>query len=153
VAALRHCGVAVALLEPAGGFEARPPEEDPDPPELEVGGVCVAGANLMIDVDGDGTPEAFPASAFIDSGGGASEEIASVPAASACTPAFALRGAVAASSGGMDVLGVVDLDADGRHEMVAELRRGGQRSWVLYSARNTAARLERVGIATPWPAR
>jgi hypothetical protein len=150
VAALRHCGVAVSILEAAGGFEARPPEEDPDPAELEVGGACLAGGNLMIDIDRDGTPEAFPASAFIDSGGGASEEVVSVAAASACTPAFAIRGAVAASGSGMDVLAVVDLDGDGRHEIVAEVRRGGKRTWILYSARSTAARLERVGMATPW---
>jgi hypothetical protein len=150
-AALRDCGLAVAVLEPSGGFQARPAEEDPDPVALDVGGACVAGDLLLVDIDGDRKLEAYPAAGFADRSGAASDEVVAVAAGSAaCTPRFAVRGAIAA---GVDLLAVVDLDADGRKEIVAQLQRGGQRRWALYSATSTVGRLERVGVGSPWPSR
>ncbi|HWM85750.1 MAG TPA: hypothetical protein VNO33_07925 [Kofleriaceae bacterium] len=145
-AALRDCGVAVAVLEPAGGFEARPVEEDPEPAELQIGGACVADGKLLVDMDRDGSFDAYPVSGFA----GAVEEVAAVAAGNAtCTARFAIR----AAASGMDVLGVADLDGDARPEIVIQLLQGGRRTWALYSAPGTAARLERVGLGAAWPAR
>ncbi len=150
-AALRDCGLAVAVLEPSGGFGSRPAEEDPDPVALDVGGACVADGKLLVDIDGDGKPEAYPAAGFAAGSGAASDEVGQVAAGSAaCPPRFALRGVM---GNGVDLLGVVDLDADGRNEIVAQFQAGGRRSWALYSAPSTVARLERVGVGAPWPAR
>jgi hypothetical protein len=149
-AALRGCGLAAAVLEPAGGFHARPAEEDPDPADFETGGACVAGNALIVDIDRDGKPEAYPVAGFAGASGAGGEEVASVAGAGAtCAPRFAFRGAGAE---GVDVLGVVDLDGDGRQEIVVLLRGGGRQVWALYSARESTARLERVAVATPWPA-
>jgi hypothetical protein len=150
-AALRDCGLAVAVLEPSGGFHARPAEEDPDPVAFEAGGACVAGGILLVDIDGDKKLEAYPAAGFADRAGAASNEVAAVAAGSAaCTPRFAVRGAIAA---GVDLLAVVDLDADGRNEILAQFQSGGHRSWALYSATSTVGRLERVGVGSPWRSR
>ena len=152
-AALRDCGLAVAVIEPASGFGARPVEEDPDPVALDVGGACVADGKLLVDIDRDGTPEAYAASGFADPD---ADEVVSVAAGgAACTPRFAIRGAIGSgpTDGGVDLLGVVDLDADGRNEIVAQFHRGGRRTWALYSATSTAARLERVAVGAPWAAR
>jgi hypothetical protein len=152
-AALRGCGLAAAVLEPAGGFHARPAEEDPDPAAFETGGACVAAGKLIVDIDRDGKPEAYPVAGFASASGAPSEEVASVAGGGAtCAPRFAFRGAVATSAAGMDVLGVIDLDGDGRQEIVTLLRASGRQVWVLYSARESVARLERVAVATPWPA-
>jgi hypothetical protein len=151
-AVVRGCGLAAAVLEPAGGFQSRPAEEDPDPAAFETGGACIAGGNLVVDIDRDGKPEAYPVAGFASATGAGSEAVVSVAGGgAACTPRFAFRGASAPGAGGMDVLGVVDLDGDGRQEIVVSLRAGGRQVWALYSARESSARLERVAVATPWP--
>jgi hypothetical protein len=158
VASQAHCGLSVAFLEAAGGFEARPAEEDPDPVPIEVGGACVAGSLLLVDLDGDGTSEAFPAAGFLDESRGPADEVVGTPAGKAtCTPAFATRGALPAADPrdwrGMDVLGVVDLDGDGRREIVAVYHYAGRRTWALYSPTDSTARLDLVGEAVPWSVR
>ncbi|HLU66843.1 MAG TPA: hypothetical protein VKZ63_11230 [Kofleriaceae bacterium] len=158
VAMQEHCGLAVSLLEPSGGFEARPVEEDPDPVDLPVAGACVAGGQLRFDVDGDGADEAFPASAFLDESRGPAEEVMAVPAGQgSCEPRFALRAAVPPGDPrdwrGMDVLAVADFDQDGRREVVAVFQYAGRRTWALYSATDTPARLDLVGESVPWSAR
>lgn len=152
LAALRECGVAVAVIEPAGGFHARPVEEDPDPVDLEVGGACVADGKLLVDIDADGAPEAYPVGGFVDTAGAPSGEVVSVPPGGAtCTARFAARATPGDADSSFDILGVADLDADGRHEIVASFRRGERRTWAIYQAGGSVARLDRVATATPWP--
>jgi hypothetical protein len=152
VAVLRDCGVAVGVIEPAGGYGARPVEEDPDPPDLSVGGGCVAGGLLLVDIDGDGAPEAYPARAFADPGaGGPAAEVAAVDHAgrATCPVLFAARDLL----GGMDLLAVFDADADGRNELVVGFQRAGRSMWALYAATATPARLDRVAVAEAWRGR
>jgi hypothetical protein len=51
----------------------------------------------------------------------------------------------------IDLLGVVDLDADGRHELVLAFRYPESRTLAVYSALHQAGRLELVGEAVSWP--
>jgi hypothetical protein len=158
VAAQASCGLAVAVLEPAGGFEARPAEEDPDPPDIEPAGMCVAKGLLLVDVDADGTSEAFPVAGFLDESRGPADEVGQVPAGGAtCTPTFAARAVVPPGDPrdwrGMDVVGVADFDGDGRREIVAVYHYAGRRTWALYSATDFPGRLDLVGEAVPWSVR
>ena len=158
VAAQASCGLAVAVLEPSGGFEARPAEEDPDPPELEPAGMCVAKGLLLVDVDADGTSEAFPVSGFLDDSRGPADEVGAVSAGGAtCAPTFAARAVVPPGDPrdwrGMDVVGVADFDGDGRREIVAVYQYAGRRTWALYSATDFPGRLDLVGEAVPWSVR
>jgi hypothetical protein len=158
VASQSHCAVAFAVLEPSGGFEAAPPDEDPDPAPLDVGGACMAGDLLLVDVDGDGQTEAFPASAFLDEARGPADDVTAVAAdGKKCTPAFAARGVVAQGDPrdwrGLDLLGVADFDGDGRRELVLVYQYAGRRTWALYSAVEGSAQLDLVGEAVPWSVR
>jgi hypothetical protein len=158
LAAQNHCAVAVAMLEPAGGFAARPVEEDPDPVDIPAGGACVSGELLLADIDGDGVDEAYPATSFIDERGAPADEVTRVVAGGgSCEPVFAQRGVVPAggprSFRGMDILAVADFDSDGRREILALLHYDGRRTWALYSAVESVGRLDLVGETTPWPAR
>jgi hypothetical protein len=47
----------------------------------------------------------------------------------------------------LDLLGVIDLDGDGRKELVIALRFPTVRTVVVYSARSSPQRLELVGEA------
>ena len=51
----------------------------------------------------------------------------------------------------LDVLGVVDLDGDGRRELVLALRFPTVRSIVVYSPVQSAQRLALVGESTSFP--
>ena len=149
VASQQRCGVALAVLEPAGGFTARPYEE------FEIGGGCVADGKLLVDVDDDGVPEAFDARAFLEAPRGAAEEVTAVSIEGAtCEPRFAVRGVVPAGDPrdwrGLDLLGVIDIDNDGRFELVLAYHYAGRRTWAVYSAPSTPMRLELVGEAVPW---
>lgn len=150
----RECGVAIAELA-SGGLA--PVGEDPDPIALDVGGACVAGGDLVVDVDGDGRAERFPLDAFLDGDGPAEEIVAREGEGPACDPRFSHPELVPASHPrgfqGLDLLAVVDADADGRKELVLQLRYAGRRTAALYAARDTAARLDRVGEAVARPAR
>jgi len=153
-----NCGLAVSVLEPSGGFEARPAEEDPDPSDFEPAGMCVAKGLLLVDVDGDGKNEAFPAAAFLDESRGPADEVGAVQAGDAkCAPRFAARAVVPAGDPrdwrGMDVVGVADFDGDGRREIVAVYQYAGRRTWALYSATDFPGRLDLVGEAVPWSVR
>ncbi|HTE52056.1 MAG TPA: hypothetical protein VK698_14485 [Kofleriaceae bacterium] len=150
VAALRDCGLAVSEVEQAGGFQARPAEEQPDPIDLEVSGACVAGGKLLVDVDRDGALEAYPTAGLIDASGGPADAVEAVAAAGATCPA---RFAGRALAPGVDLIGVLDLDADGRQDLVLAFERGGRRTWALYAATASAGRLDRVAMAAPWPPR
>ncbi|MEZ4399509.1 MAG: hypothetical protein R3B06_05800 [Kofleriaceae bacterium] len=150
-AKVRHgCGLAVATVGEAGGqFDG-----EAAPPPVIAGGACRSGAVLAIDVDGDGTAEAFPLADFLDPvQAPAGEVTATVAAAPACTPTFSLLGQVV--PGGpqrveLDVLGVVDLDGDGAREVIVGLRYPESRTVAVYSAIDAAVRLSLVGEVVPW---
>lgn len=153
----RGCGIAVATLGAPGGMF-----DDEDPPAIEIGGACRAGDDLAIDVDGDGVAERFPLAAFLDEGRAPAEEVTAVATTPAtCGPVFTLTGLPLAVDGAaedprlrveLDVLGVLDVDGDGRREVALGLRYTERRSIALYSAVTSAARLELVGEVEPWPA-
>lgn len=153
VAATRGCGLAVA--------ELTRPDDPPDAPEYAIGGACVSGDALGADIDGDGAIEWFPVAQVLDGiRGPAQEWAASQAARQACAPTFVLydvKLAAPAEPGKspdpratvtLDVLGVVDLDGDGRRELVLALRFPTVRTIVVYSAGPSPQRLELVGEAT-----
>ncbi|HEX2688911.1 MAG TPA: hypothetical protein VHN14_19950 [Kofleriaceae bacterium] len=151
-AATNGCGLAVA--------EIARPDDPPQTPAYQVGGACLAGDALVVDIDGDGVVEAFPLSGILDSiRGPAQEWSASRNARPGCAPRFVLydvRLMPEAEPGKspdpravvmLDLLGVVDLDGDGRKELVVALRFPTVRTVVAYSANSSPERLELVGEA------
>ncbi len=128
------CGIAVALAD------------QPKPPSILPASVCVTNGVLTGDLDGDGAPEAFSFEALR---GNASAEGHPLEGAQCANPRFAwYRQRVGGAL--FDVLGVADLDGDGRVElMVAYYSKGGPRTVVLYSlAAPPALRLDRVAEST-----
>lgn len=151
VRARRGCGLAVAPLGAAGGLL----DDEAEPPTVVVGGVCAAGADLAIDVDGDGAPERFPRAAFVDAMRAPAEEVsvAADTQLATCTPTFALATGPVPGEGlavSLDVLGVLDVDGDGWREVVIELAYADRRTVAVWSAVDTAARLTLVGEVDPW---
>ncbi|HUJ60965.1 MAG TPA: hypothetical protein VLX92_20820 [Kofleriaceae bacterium] len=150
------CGLAVGELEH--------PDEPPDVPQFQVGGACLSGDSLAVDIDNDGRPESFPLHDVLDGIRGPAQEWPAAPTAAAtCTPHFQLYDIKLAPEPDpgkpvdakavvmMDVLGVVDLDGDGRREVVLALRFPTVRSVVVYSSIDSPERLELVGEATSFP--
>jgi len=150
------CGLAVAAIEA--------PDEPPEVADYATGGACIAGDQLAVDIDGDGRVESFPLADVLDGiRGPAQEWVASQTASAACKPQFQLYDIklIAPPETGtipdpkstvmMDVLGVVDLDGDGRKELVLALRFATVRSVVVYSAIDTPLRLTMVGEAASLP--
>lgn len=157
VTAQNHCGLAVALLE-RGGADEQPFEEDADPLSLPAAGACVAKGMLLVDIDGDGSEEAFTAEEFVNPVRAPAEEVLAVPRGSeTCAPTFAIHHAVPPSDPkhwrGLDVAGVLDLDGDGRRELILIYQYATRRTWAIYSATSTAGRLDLVGEAEPWTSR
>lgn len=151
VRARKGCGLAVAPLGPAGGQL----DDELDPPEVAVGGVCLAGDDLAIDVDGDGAPERFPRAAFLDAMRAPAEEVtvAADTQIATCTPTFALATGPVPGDGlavSLAVLGVLDVDGDGWREVVIELAYADRRTVAVWSAIDTSARLSLVGEVDPW---
>jgi hypothetical protein len=150
--ATHGCGLAVAEL-------ARPN----DPAETAVfqtGGACLAGDALAVDIDGDGVPEAFPLTGILDGiRGPAQEWSANQKPGATCAPRFALydvkltperepgKPPDAKAVVTLDLLGVVDLDGDGRNELVIALRFPTVRTVVVYAASVAPQRLELAGEA------
>jgi hypothetical protein len=146
------CGIAVGEL-------ARP--DDPPPtPAFQTGGACLAGDALALDVDGDGVPELFPLAALLDGARRPAAEWTAAPAGGGdCTPTFEVYGAQLTPvvepgkpadpkhAVGLDVLGVVDLDGDGRKELVLALKFPTVRTIAVYTAPQVARRLELAGEA------
>ena len=148
------CGLAVGELER--------PDDPPEIPAYAIGGACIANGKLVVDIDGDGRPEAFPLTGMLDGIRGPAQEwsaAAAGPGGTGCKPRFTLFGvplAPATDPGQavdqkavvtVDVLGVVDLDGDGRRELVMAMKFPTVRSVVVYSATETPDRLALVGEA------
>jgi len=156
VKATKGCGLAVAAIDTTRSA-------DSDVPDLRAGGACVSGDALVVDVDGDGAPESFSIAGFLDPVRAPADEVVAAPVVGpSCTPRFAIHGHVIKPSPEdgpddpryhvtIDVLGVVDLDADGRHELVLAYRYPEGRTFAVYSALRQSGRLELVGEAVPWP--
>ena len=154
VPATTGCGLAVG--------EIVHPDDPPSRPVYAVGGACITGDELAVDIDGDGTAEAFPLAGLLDGSHAPAAEWTAAPKLGApCTPTFQVfdihlgqeeggkvdpRGAVT-----MDVLGVVDVDGDGRRELVLALRFPTVRTIVIYTPTSAAQRLELAGEATSFP--
>jgi hypothetical protein len=150
------CGVAIALTDPAN--------RDEGAPDLETGTACAAGDSLRVDLDGDGAPESFPVAAFIDGGRAPAGEVDAAPVASGtCDPRASLYGLTIVPEPDdpaapddpryhvvLDVLAIVDVDGDGRDELIVQYRYPESRTIAVYSAQHLAGRLELVGEAVPW---
>jgi hypothetical protein len=150
------CGIAVGeLVNPGDAAETV---------AYATGGACVSGDQLAVDIDGDGKMESFPVNQVLDGIRGPAAEWSAAPTAgAACTPTYQtydIKLAPEADPGKavdqkavvmMDVLGVVDLDGDGRKDLVIALRFPTVRSIVVYSATQSPQRLELAGEATSFP--
>jgi len=149
VAATEGCGLAVG--------ELTRPDDPPSSPAFPVGGACLSGDAIAIDVDGDGQIESFPLASALDGIRGPAQEWSAAPtAAAACTPTFKLfdiklvrppepgKAVDPKSLVVLDVLGVLDLDGDGRKELVLALRFSTVRTVAVYSATSLPQRLELV---------
>jgi hypothetical protein len=150
------CGLAVAPIVR--------PDDAGELPSFATGGACVQGDRLAVDIDGDGNAELFSLSEVLDGiRSPASEWTASQVSGASCTPKFQVYDIplrAPAEPGGapdpranvtMDVLGVVDLDGDGRREVILAFRFATSRSLVVYSAPNQPQRLELAGEGTTFP--
>jgi hypothetical protein len=155
-AATAGCGLAVS--------EVMHPDDSADTPSFATGGACLSGDALAVDIDGDGRVESFPLAQVLDGiRAPAQEWTAATTQAAPCVPHYSLfdvklapepqRGkpADARAVVMMDVLGVLDLDGDGKMELVLALHFSNVRSIVVYSALETPQRLELVGEATSFP--
>lgn len=144
--ALGECALAVGEVEAAGGPGARPYDEVRDPVVHATSGACVARGHLVVNIDGAGDAERFPLTALSRRGKPPVEILASQSkaGAAACAKTFAISGA-AGNRGGrtIDVLGVIDIDADGRFELILGYRKkSGPGTIAVYSATETPMRLD-----------
>lgn len=139
------CGLAVALLGDAA-----------EPLEAKPGGVCQSGDALVVDLDGDGTSEAFAVAELLDGVRGPAEQLEARPGGAApCTPQFALWGVRQVAEAGkaadpryvvtIDVLAVLDLDDDGRRELILALRYPDQRTIAVFGVAEVATQLRLLG--------
>ncbi len=152
IAATHGCGLAIG--------EITAPDDPPPTASFATGGACMSGDELAVDIDGDGRIESFPIAGALDGiRAPAAEWSASPTAAAACTPVFQIynlrlapepRPGRPAEKGVVvvDVLGVMDLDNDGRRELILAMRFPTVRTIVVYTATGTAQRLALAGEAT-----
>jgi hypothetical protein len=153
--ATKGCGIAIG--------EITAPDDPPHNTSFATGGACMVGNDLVVDIDGDGKTESFTITGALDGiRAPAAEWSASptaTPAAAACKPSYQVydlklapepRPGKPAEKGlvVVDVLGVVDIDADGRRELILAMRFPTTRSIVVYTSGSTAQRLELAGEAT-----
>ena len=152
IAATGGCGIAVA--------ELTRPDDPPETPAFQTGGACLSGDAIGVDVDGDGAVEWFPVAQALDGiRAPAQEWTASQTARPPCAPKFALYDVKLEPEAApgkppdaravvmLDLLGVIDLDGDGRKELVIALRFPTVRTVVVYSASGSPQRLDLVGEA------
>lgn len=158
-AATLGCGIAVGELGRS--------DDPPSTAGFVTGAACVAGDVLAVDIDGDGTIESFPLIGVLDGIRSPAEEwtanpVAGTPSAPACKPTFQVynvrlapppepgKGVDARSIVTMSLLAVVDVDADGRRELVLSLEFPTVRTIVVYTAASSPQRLELAGEGTPF---
>lgn len=139
------CGLAVALLGDAV-----------EPLEAKPGGVCQSGDALVVDLDGDGVSEAFAVAGLLDGVRGPAEQLeARTGGAAACSAQFSLWGVRQVAEAGkpvdpryvvtIDVLAVIDLDDDGRRELILALRYPDQRTIAVFGVAEVATQLRLLG--------
>lgn len=154
--ATHSCGIAIG--------DVVHPDDPSATPTYVSGGACISGDQLAVDIDGDGRIESFPLAGVLDGSRAPATEWTSSPTATAaCAPTFELYGVklTADTDPGkavdpkslvtLDVLGVVDVDGDGRRELVLALQFATVRTIVVYTATAQAQRLELAGEATSFP--
>src|SRR5262249_11153478 len=153
VPALGGCGLAVGALVH--------PDDPPETTTFQTGGACISAdqQNLVVDIDGDGRPEAFPLVGALDGIRGPAAEWSAAPSGGApCKPTFQLydiRLAPEPEKGKVDqkaivtidLMGVVDLDGDGRRELVLAMKFPTVRTVVVYTSNGSAQRLALAGEA------
>jgi hypothetical protein len=157
------CGAATASCGVALGEIVRP-DDPPETPVFTTAGACLSGDAIAVDIDGDNVAEAFPLSGVLDPVRGPAAEWTAAPTAgAACTPAFTIYDVklVRPPDPGkpvdtksiivLDVLAVVDIDGDGRKELVLAMRFPTVRTIMVYSAKTTATRLDLVGEGESFP--
>jgi hypothetical protein len=155
-AALAGCGLAVA--------ELLRPDDDVETPKFATGGACLSGDAIAVDIDGDGVVESFPLAGVLDGIRGPASEWSAAPTAGAtCKPQFQLYDIklIRAPDPGkpidtksmvvLDVMGVLDLDGDGRHELVVALRFPTVRTILVYTAAGSPQRLEAAAEGESFP--
>jgi len=157
------CGIATAGCGLAVG-ELAHPDDPPTTPKFDTGGVCLSGDAIAVDIDGDGVIESFPLASVLDGIRGPAQEWSAAPTASAaCSPKFELfdiklvrppepgKPIDTKSVIVLDVLGVLDLDGDGRNELVLALRFPTVRTVLVYTPVGSAQRLELAAEAQSFP--
>jgi hypothetical protein len=155
-AATGGCGIAVG--------ELAHPDDPPPIPAFQTGGACLEGDALAVDIDGDDVMEQFPLASVLDGVRSPAAEWTATPVAGGtCKPTFELhdvRLTPVAEPGkpvdpkhviGLDVLGVLDLDGDERNELVLALKFPTVRTIVVYTAPDSARRLELAGESQSFP--
>ncbi len=134
------CGIAAGVVGRA---------DDPaELPVIGVSGVCLQGDSLAVDIDSDGALELFALEALLDGDRGPAKEwSARAEVGAECTPSFTQFGIPLAPAVGisLDVLGVLDLDSDGRMEIVVQLTFPTAKTIAIYAAPSSAQRLELAG--------
>src|SRR5688572_16005272 len=118
-AATLGCGLAFGELSR--------PDDPPDMSNVATSGACLQDNALAIDIDGDKVMEQFPLANVLDGIRSPAKEWSAAPVVGAkCTPKFTVfdmkikphlepgKGSAEQHIVGLDLLGVVDLDADGR---------------------------------------
>lgn len=162
VAATQGCGLAVTTIDP-GDDAYTGADADTIAAVPPIAQACVAGDTLVVDIDGDGAAETYSLPSFLDQIRGPADEITAVPTASPpCQGSFARWDALVDAGTvpgtapdpryrvAIDLIGAIDLDGDGRKELVVAFRGADYRTIAIYSATSSAARLERVGEVIPW---
>lgn len=153
VPATGGCGLAVGPITRA--------DDPPEGIEWKTAGACVQGDALAVDIDGDNAMEQFPLAAVLDGLRSPADEWTAAPVVGAnCKPTFEVFDIkLAAPAVGnkppdpkqvvqLDVLGVIDLDSDGRHELVIALTFPTVRTIVIYTATGSPQRLALAGEGT-----
>jgi hypothetical protein len=150
------CGLAIG--------ELGRPDDPPDMTNVATSGACLQGDAIAVDIDGDKVMEQFPLSGVLDGIRSPSKEWSAAPVIGAkCTPSFTIydvkivphlepgKGKAQDHIVGLDLYGVVDLDADGRMELVLALKFPTVRTIAVYSASASPQRLELVGEGQSFP--
>lgn len=154
--ALAGCGVAVGELGRA--------DDPPSNTNYKTGAACLSGDAIAVDIDGDGVAESFPLASVLDGVRSPADEwTAARTAGAACKPSFQLYDIrlIPPPEGGrpvdpkhtvkLAVLGVIDLDGDGRRELVIQFEFPTARTIAVYTAPASPQRLELAGEGTSFP--